>query len=211
MSLVPPALVDYFVALSAQSRALLDRLPIPHEIQPLATIMTSLRPALEGEAAGVIAGFKALSRPRPPRPEGTPPLPPGMNTIGILADRLTILLVKEWCLRHKEGKVQMADDLFQRQTMEIIQVLAATTPGIATLLEKVSSIDTGDAASSWEQAYFGLLSANILMWETQEILYKRNMDALLGEELRDYIRFFSQANMQRNAHIRDCETLYWRD
>lgn len=143
-------------------------------------------------------------------PGDTPRLPPGMNTIGILADRLTILLVKEWCLRHKDGKVAVADDLFRQQTMEIITVLAGTTPGIATLLEKVSSHQTGEAASSWEQAYFGLLSADILMWETQEMLYKRNMDAVPAEELRDYIRFFSQANMQRNAHIRDCEKLYWK-
>lgn len=210
MTLPPPALVDYFVALSAQSRALLDRLPIPHDIQPLATIMASLRPALEAEAAGVVQGFKTLSRPRPPVPGDAPRLAPGMNTVGILADRLTILLVKEWCLRHKEGRVAAADDLFRHQTMEIIQVLAGAAPGIATLLEKVSSIDTGDAAASWEQAYFGLLTANVLMWETQEILYRRSMDALAPEELRDYIRFFSQANMQRNAYIRDCETLYWR-
>jgi uncharacterized sodium:solute symporter family permease YidK len=94
--------------------------------------------------------------------------------------------------------------------MEIVAAIAGTSPGIATLLEKVSAIDTGAAAADWETAYFGLLSANVLMWETQEILYRRTMDAVPCEELRDYIRFFSRANMARNAYIRDCETLYWR-
>jgi hypothetical protein len=48
------------------------------------------------------------------------------------------------------------------------------------------------------------------MWETQELLYVRNMESVAAEELRDYIRFFSQANMMRNAFITCCETLYWQ-
>lgn len=210
MNPAPSTLIDYFVALATESRRLMDRLPIPHDIQPLAVIMSTLHPALEREKQNVISHFSRLNRPPPQRSDGPPPMPPGMNTVGILADRLTILLVKEWCLRHKERKVDAANALFNQQTMEIITVLAGTTPGIATLLEKVSSHDTGATAGSWEDAYFGLLSANILMWETQEMLYKRNMDSVPAEEVRDYIRFFSQANMQRNAHIRDCEKLYWR-
>jgi hypothetical protein len=202
-------LVAYFVAVSAESRGLMDRLPIPRRIEPLEKIMGTLRAALATQAPQALASLKALDRPAPPKATGERH-PVGMNTIGILADRLTILLVKEWCLRHKEGKPAVADDLFRNQTMEIIAVLAGTSPGIAGLLEKVSNIDPGAVARSWEEAYFGLHSANILMWETQEILYKSNMDELSGDELRDYIRFFSQANMERNAYIKQCETLYWR-
>jgi hypothetical protein len=64
-------------------------------------------------------------------------------------------------------------------------------------------------STSFVGAYYGLLAANVLMWETQEMLYTRDMNAVDAEDLRDYIRFFSEANMMRNAYITASENLYW--
>lgn len=199
---------DYFVQVAEYSRTLMDRLPIPGAIQPIAETFGTLKPALDSWQAREIATLAALNRPAPDRTVRTD-VPAGMNTIGILADRLTILMCKEWYLRNRNGKAAAADELFRTQTMDIITAMAHVTPGHAKLLEKVSNIRTDAVAGSFEEAYYGLLAANILMWETQEMLYTRDMESVPAEELRDYIRFFSQANMLRNAHIAHSETLYW--
>jgi hypothetical protein len=132
-----------------------------------------------------------------------------MNSIGILADRLTILICKEWYLRHRQDKPGAADQVAEIQIPDIVTCLALVRPGHAGLLDKVSSIRVDWPVASFDEAYYGLLAANLLMWETQEMLYTRDMGAVPAEELRDYIRFFSQANMMRNACISAGERLYW--
>jgi hypothetical protein len=198
---------SYFVDVAAYSRDLLDRLPISDRIEPIAKTFNRLKPALDHWKPHELARLRALQRVPPDRRRQTEPA--GMNTIGILADRLTILMCKEWYLRHRQGRPADADEIDRTQTSDIITVLSQARPGHARLLEKVSTISSKAAAGSFEEAYYGLLSANILMWETQEMLYTKNMESVDPEELRDYIRFFSQANMLRNAFITRCETLYW--
>jgi hypothetical protein len=201
-----PAL--YFRALAEYSRALMDRLPIAPAIEPLAETFARLAPALRAAQAEEAARLRALCRPPPqPREAG----PAGMNTIGILADRLTILVCKEWYLRHRQLRAAEADALYRTQIADIVESLAQARPGDARLLEKVSSLKVDAGAGGFEDGYYGLLSANILMWETQEMLYTRDMDSVGAPELRDYIRFFSQANMMRNGYIAQCERLYWRE
>lgn len=199
---------EYFLRLAGYSRDLMDRLPIPNAIQPIAQTFGTLKPALDDGLPAELTVLKALARPAPSR-EVAGDAPAGMNTIGILADRLTILMCKEWYLRHRQGRAADADRVFDTQTREIVAALARVAPGQATLLEKVSTIRTDARAESFEEAYYGLLAANVLMWETQEMLYTRDMETVPAEELRDYIRFFSQANMLRNAYIVFSEALYW--
>jgi hypothetical protein len=198
----------YFGRLADYSRGLLDRLPIAADIEPIAATFNRLKPAFEAWRSREVMQLRDLARPLPVAvDDGTPA---GMNSIGILADRVTILMCKEWYLRHRQRRAAEADEVARTQTADIIAVLSQARPGQAKLLEKVSTISSHANAASFEEAYYGLLSANILMWETQELLYVRNMESIAAEELRDYIRFFSQANMMRNAFISQCETLYWR-
>ncbi len=198
----------YFAALAGYSRDLMDRLPISPAIETLAATFARLRPALDEGRPAEVARLAALHRPTPqPGPDAGPA---GMNTIGILADRLTILVCKEWYLRHRQQRPAEAETVLQTHIPDIVASLAAARPGHAKLLEKVSALPTGTAAGSFAEAYYGILSANILMWETQEMLYTRDMDAVPAEEVRDYIRFFSQANMLRNACIAACETWFWK-
>ena len=197
----------YFAGVAACSRDLLDRLPISDRIEPIAETFRRLKPALDGCKPAELARLQALGRPRPDRPRDARPA--GMNTIGVLADRLTILICKEWYLRHRQRAPAAADEIARFHTSDILTALSEARPGDAKLLEKVSSITTGATAASFEEAYYGLLSANILMWETQEMLYTRDMESVAPEELRDYIRFFSHANMMRNEFIKKSEILYW--
>jgi hypothetical protein len=166
-----------------------------------------LQPALEQMKQAELQRMSQTKRPSPIVP--TQAQPAGMNTIGILADRLTILVCKEWYLRHRQGNMQVADEVRGSQIPDIVQSLASALPGHARLLEKVSANHAQVNVDSFEEAYYGLLMANILMWETQEMLYLRDMENVPAGELRDYIRFFSKANMMRNAYITQCEILYW--
>jgi len=115
---------------------------------------------------------------------------------------------KEWYVRNRQKRPADADEV-GRQIGDIVSALAAARPGHPKLLEKVSSRNLALEVASFEEAYYGLLEGNILLWETQEMLYLRDMESVPAEDLRDYIRFFSQANMQRNAYISYCEQVYW--
>jgi hypothetical protein len=197
----------YFSGLADYSRGLLDRLPIAADIEPIERTFNRLQPAFDAWRPAEVMQLRDLARPVPhAAADGAPA---GMNSIGILADRLTILMCKEWYLRHRQLREADADEVARTQTADILTVLSQARPGRAKLLAKVSTINAAADAGSFEEAYYGLLSANILMWETQELLYVRNMESVAAEELRDYIRFFSQANMMRNAFITCCESLYW--
>lgn len=198
---------SYFAALAGYSCDLMQRLPICEQIEPIAATFARLKPALDEGRPAEVARLAAFRRPAPERPHD--PTPAGMNTVGILADRLAILVCKDWYLRHRQHRPAEADTVRLRQLPDIVTALALARPGHVRLLEKVSSLPNGGSVGSFEEAYYGILAANILMWETQEMLYTRDMDAVPTEELRDYIRFFSQANMLRNACIAHCETHYW--
>ena len=200
------ALVSYFYRLARYSHDFLDRLPIPRRPQDIGEVLARLKPALAGQRAVAVGEIAALDRPAPPRRE---PRPAGMNTIGLLADRLTILCIKAWNVRQKQGDADAADRLQATHIAEIVQCLAACVPGEKDLLAKVSTLRSDLEVTSWEDAYYGLLASNILMWEAQEILYLRDLDSTPCEELRDYIRWFSSSNIQRNACISACESFFW--
>ena len=199
------SLHDYFSNIANQSRDLMNRLPIAREIEPLPETFGRLRPIFADLRADEVSRLQSVLRPPPRSTNGEPA---GMNTIGILADRLTILVCKEWYVRNRQKRPADADEV-GRQIGDIVSALAAARPGHPKLLEKVSSRNLALEVASFEEAYYGLLEGNILLWETQEMLYLRDMESVPAEDLRDYIRFFSQANMQRNAYISYCEQVYW--
>jgi hypothetical protein len=94
--------------------------------------------------------------------------------------------------------------------MDVIYALARAQPGNSSMNTKITYYRSDVTASSWEEAFYGLLSTNILNWESQEVLYIKDIKLLPCEELRDYISWFSFGNIQRNEYIQYCEELYWQ-
>jgi hypothetical protein len=199
----------YFQQLAAHGRDVLDRLPICAEIRSIAQTFAILQPAIEAIRPAELRALAALPRPQAGLDEGHAAGPVGMNSVGILADRLTILTCKSWYLRHRQRAPAEAELLVGQQIADVVWCLALVRPGPPGLLAKLGSPAVETRTESFVAAYFDLLAANLLMWETQELLYTRDMEAVPAEELRDYIRFFSQANLRRNKHIVDIERLYW--
>ena len=88
--------------------------------------------------------------------------------------------------------------------------MAQVEPDQPLYVGKISAIRAGAEAETWAQAYFGLLSANLLLWEAQEVLYRRGILELPAEEIRSYIHWFSLGNMLRNEYMALCERLFWQ-
>jgi len=202
-------LQDYFEQLARQSSAFLDQLPIELTPQPLAYALERLAPAVDRLRPRGLAALRAITRPPVPRTEiqeeGV-----GLNTIGMLTDRFTILLIKEWSLRHKaNASPAKADALFLQQTRDIIAALASARPGSSSLNSKITSLKSAAKANDWAEAFWGLLTTNLLMWESQEMLYIRDISTAPYDELRAYISWFSRSNIQRNDYIELSEKRYW--
>lgn len=205
-----PALVEYFTGLARQSAAFLDALPIERTPRPLAYALQELAPAIARMAPQGVSQIRRLPKPATLAADlaadGT-----GLNTVGMLTDRFTILLIKEWSLRHKGNpNPDKADELFRVQTRDIIAALAQARPGSSSLNSKITSIKSKVTAADWAEAFWGLLTTNLLMWESQEMLYIKDISQAPYEELRDYIQWFSRSNIQRNTFIELCEVRYWQ-
>lgn len=204
-------LVEYFQRLTTESYQLLDAVRLPSDIIPLEEFIPDFSAKLANLKASTIANYKNLNRPPCDGFKVETNLGVGLNSIGMLSDRLSILIIKEWCLRNKTNPNGVkADDLYQTQTMDIIHALARASPGSSSMNTKLTHHKSNVTANSWEEAFYGLLATNILNWESQEVLYIKDIKSLPCEELRGYIAWFSFGNIQRNEYIQYCEELYWR-
>ncbi|MFB2983279.1 hypothetical protein [Microseira sp. BLCC-F43] len=204
-------LVDYFQKLTDESYQFLDAVRLPSDIIPLQKLLPDLSAKLANLKASMIANYKNLNRPQCDWYKVQTNLGVGLNSIGMLSDRLSILIIKEWCLRNKTNpNLVKADDLYRTHTMDIIHAMASASPGSSSMNTKITHHQSDVTANSWEEAFYGLLSTNILNWESQEVLYIKDITSLPCEELRSYIAYFSFGNIQRNEYIQYCEELYWR-
>lgn len=200
----------YFDALVSYGRGLLDRLPVPLQPEPLAYTLDRLKPAVDAAREAEITRLAVIERPAP-APDASGRVA-GLNTVGMLADRLTILIVKEWSLRHKgTPNPDKADDLLRTQTAEIVRALAEAVPGHSSVNSKITRLSAEAEAPTWAAAFYGLLSTNLLLWESQEVLYVKDISVLPAEELRGYITWFAWGNILRNEYIQACEERYWAD
>jgi hypothetical protein len=200
-------LTDYFRRLAVFSHDFLDRLPIARRPQSIHEVMARLQPALDEAMAASVEELRALNRPSPPLSE---PAGAGMNTVGLLADRLTILCIKAWNVRHKQNAPEEASVLFQRHVGQVVDSMACCVPGEKDLLKKVTHLTSKLVPVDWEDSYYGLLASNVLLWEAQEILYLKDLDTVECDELRHYIKWFSYGNIDRNTCISACEEHYWK-
>lgn len=202
---------EYFEALAEFSKLLFDRLPISKSPQPLQQCVPPLEKAVEELRHEKIAELQAIPYHLERQHDVNIHEGIGMNTVGLLVDRFSISLIKEWCLRNKDNKSKKIDpdELYRTQTADIMICLAHARPGFSSLNTKITSIQTGADANNWEEAFYGLVTTNLIIWESQEILYLKDISILPPEELRDYIKFFSTGNMRRNELIEACERCFW--
>ncbi len=204
---------EYFVRLVEYSKQLLDRLPIEREPQPLAYALGLLQPAIQAVKKQEIEEIQRICGPKVSRGYAAAKATTGvgLNSVGMLTDRLTILIMKEWCLRNKGVPDPVrADRLYKDQTLDIIEWLAGVRPGSSSLNTKITGIVANTSADRWEEAYYGLFTTNIILWESQEVLYMKDISKLPAVELRDYVKWFSFGNIMRNEYIQWCEVTFWK-
>ena len=197
---------NYFSALASLSTDFINSLPMELTPQPLEFTLKKLYNEVEKLRDTQICSFKNIEYDIIRRKMSGAQ---GLNTIGMLADRFSILIIREWCLRNKTRSIEKADSLFRTQTAEIMQAMEQAQPGYSSLNSKITKIKADAKASSWEEAYYGLLSTNLLLWESQEVLYIKDIQTLPAEEIREYIKWFSSGNILRNEYIELCENQYW--
>lgn len=195
------------------SLTLFDRLPIHPEPQLMAYISTVLEQAVLQERDATIAAYADVmaSEPLAFTTGGvTEDTPVGMNTAGLLLDRLAIQAIKYWKMAHHYGKAEEAERLYETQVREMIATLAVARRGYSDITSKITNQKYTAKADSFPEALYGLLSANLLLWESQEVVYTRDVMTLPEAELRSYITFFSLQNLLRNAFMDLTDRLFWK-
>jgi hypothetical protein len=209
MSTEPSA---FFERMVDRAILLIDSFPMTIEPPPMAYISGVLEPA-------VSLARSAMTFEEPPAAtrlavraqlEKAAPRSAGLNTVGMLLDRLSILTVKHWNLIHRARAPEKARALRTDQIAEIIGALAEAAPGQSSINNKMTSRVVDAKAHTFGQACHGLFTTNLLLWEAQEVLYNHNIEALAADELRRYIQFFARGNLERNAYIQASDETYWR-
>lgn len=202
---------EYFLKLYVYASDLFGALPIEKTPQPLDYSLNKLRPAIDELKQNELSKLSALRGETQLNHIPDESLQAqGLNTIGMLMDRFTILLIKEWCLRNKTSNAAKAEEIHSTQTLDIIEALAECKPGSSSMNTKITNIKTNASATSWEEAFYGLLTINLILWESQEVLYIKDISILPCDELRDYLKWFSWGNMIRNEFIQLCEEYFWK-
>ena len=195
----------YFDTLFAQSLELIARFPITIEPAPMDYITGALAAEVETQRPDNPfnqPGAEAAS-------ERRDDVAIGMNTTGMLLDRLTILAMKHWNLEHRAKDPAKAAALKNGQVAEIIEALAQARPGQSSINNKMTTRTVDATADTFADAFYGLVTTNLLLWESQEVLYNHDIAKLPESELRAYIDFFSHGNILRNVYIQASDQTYW--
>jgi len=135
----------------------------------------------------------------------------GMNSPGILWDRLTILNCK--LLFTAPGSIHHKPDLHRNlgnvlsELQSVSNALSNSLPAKHILLAKEAT-SRQSITSPLENSLWDLQQSNIAMWINQDLLYTVSADDVNPQRLRNYIRFFSIANRIRNTSIENIEIYY---
>ena len=122
----------------------------------------------------------------------------GMNTPGLLIDRMSILICKAFLSVDAEKK--RTDE----QIADIGTALQESSLSKHYLLEKeqVSSGDrVDDDEKSLAEVIIDLHFSNIAMWVNQDLLYTSAPESASCDRLREYLIFFKRSNELRNQSI----------
>jgi len=135
----------------------------------------------------------------------------GMNSPGILWDRLTILnckfLLTDPTSKHHNKRLHSRNLNISSEISAVLDALHSAKPAKNILLAKEATERQSTirevGASLWD-----LQSSNLAMWINQDLLYTVDADQVDSKRLRDYIKFFSVANRVRNTAIEQIEIFY---
>ena len=135
----------------------------------------------------------------------------GMNSPGILWDRLTILNCKffftDTSSLHFNSNIHSKNINIRSELISVLDALHIAKSAKNILLAKEATerqkVVQPIGLSLWE-----LQSSNIAMWINQDLLYTVNVDEVDSKRLTDYIKFFSIANRIRNTAIEQIEMYY---
>jgi len=219
--MTPKVRTRLFERIFDTTSGIFDRLPIPREPQLMRYISDVLEPAVVGARPDAIAAYDAVLATEIGAGETgageagadgdvAADRAVGLNTVGLLCDRLSILTIKYWKLKHHYGKPEAADELATTQVREMIAALALARRGFSSINNKVTNRDVSAKATSFAEAFYGLQTVNLLIWESQEVLYTRDISVVSAEELRAYVAYFSLQNLTRNVFIDRADTLFWQ-
>ena len=198
--------IRFFEELYAASEAWIAAAPLTRRPVPMAHVQAVLEPALAALPASFVQPDPALPAAMLARAGAAAA---GLNTVGMLLDRLSILAIKQWNMACRSADPEKAATLRQTQVQEIIEALAAARPGHSSLNTKITRHAVSTRSAGFADAYAGLLMTNLLLWEAQEVLYNHDMPSLPCEELRAYITFFSRGNLIRNGFIEESDRQFW--
>ncbi len=135
----------------------------------------------------------------------------GMNSPGILWDRLTILHCKAIFTGpqspHRRTKDHSHLGDVTAEISHVLKALHEAQPAKNVLLAKEAT-QRQSASPSLGQALWDLQVSNVAMWINQDLLYTVDVNMVSEKRLRDYIKFFSVANRRRNTAIEHVELVY---
>lgn len=130
----------------------------------------------------------------------------GLNTIGMLADRLSILCIK---LYMNSENILTAEGLSDNQIIDIERALTVAKAGTSSTFNKMTIMQDTYMPRSFSEAVMRLAATNLLLWLAQDVLYLRGPESLPDEELRKYIIYFAEKNIARNKMIALSNNLFW--
>jgi len=132
----------------------------------------------------------------------------GLNSVGLLLDRLTILSIKTWRLNQQENNDSDAMQICREHILDITGALSEAVPTKHPLNSKITIHCPSVEANIWEAAIYDLMTTNLLIWKAQEPLYcESSIEA--ARQFQMYVSLFPQINLRRDALIHGCDRLYW--
>ena len=137
----------------------------------------------------------------------------GMNSPGILWDRLTILNCKllftaSDSIHHKPELHRNLGNVLS-EIKSVSNALNKSLPAKHILLAKEATTRQHNL-TPLENSLWHLQQSNIAMWINQDLLYTVSAEDVQPQRLKDYISFFSVANRIRNTAIENIELFYIR-
>lgn len=135
----------------------------------------------------------------------------GMNSPGILWDRLTILNCKLLftatdSIHHKPELHRNLGNVLS-EIKSVSNALNKSLPAKHILLAKEATTRQHNLTPLANSLWL-LQQSNIAMWINQDLLYTVSAEDVQPQRLRDYISFFSVANRIRNTAIENIEIFY---
>jgi len=135
----------------------------------------------------------------------------GMNSPGILWDRVTILVCKRVFTSptslHFNALLHKINANINDELNSVLEALHQSKPAKHILLAKEAT-ERQTTAPKIGQSLWELQISNLAMWINQDLLYTIDIDHVDTDRIRSYIRFFSEANKIRNIAIERIEIFY---